>query len=76
MPKYNAHANEVDLTLETTDTGLKLRIPKKLILKDVKVQVSLYMTSEQKLDFDLPLSLAQELLCSYLQSFVEMSLGP
>ncbi|MCM4170665.1 cytochrome C oxidase Cbb3 [Arenibacter sp. TNZ] len=58
----NAHANEVDLTLETTDTGLKLLFPENLILKDVKGTVSLYRPSNKNLDFDLPLSLAQDYL--------------
>jgi nitrogen fixation protein FixH len=58
----NAHTKEVDLTLETTDEGLKLIFPNTLSTENIKGTVSLYRPSNKHLDFDLPISLSQDYL--------------
>ncbi|MCM4152757.1 cytochrome C oxidase Cbb3 [Arenibacter sp. N53] len=58
----NAHAKEVDLTLETTEEGLRLVFPKNLKLENIKGTVSLYRPSNKHLDFDLPVSLSEDYL--------------
>jgi len=56
----NSRDKEVELTLETTDEGLKLVFPQNLDVENIKGTVSLYRPSNKHLDFDLPLSLSQD----------------
>ena len=58
----NSRSKEVDLTLETTDNGIKLIFPNNLSIEDIKGTVSLYRPSNKHLDFDLPISLSQDYL--------------
>lgn len=58
----NARNKEVELSLETTDEGLKLVFPNGLDIKNIKGSVSLYRPSNKHLDFDLPISLSQDYL--------------
>tara|TARA_R110000868_G_scaffold355377_3_gene616888 strand:+ start:4512 stop:4970 length:459 start_codon:yes stop_codon:yes gene_type:complete len=58
----NSRDKEVELTLETTNEGLKLMFPKNLDVENIKGSVSLYRPSNKHLDFDLPLSLSQDYL--------------
>jgi len=58
----NAHVNEVDLRLETTEEGIKLIFPNTLSIENIKGTVSLYRPSNKHLDFDLPISLSQDYL--------------
>ena len=58
----NARTKEVDLSLETTNEGIKLVFPNNLITENIKGTVSLYRPSNKHLDFDLPISLSQDYL--------------
>ncbi|MDO6603742.1 hypothetical protein SAMN03080594_105162 [Arenibacter palladensis] len=58
----NSRTKEVDLTLETTDKGIKLVFPNNLNAENIKGTVSLYRPSNKHLDFDLPISLSQDYL--------------
>ncbi|PXX25974.1 FixH family protein [Arenibacter sp. ARW7G5Y1] len=58
----NARIKEVDLSLESTDKGIKLIFPNNLNIENIKGTVSLYRPSNKHLDFDLPLSLSEDYL--------------
>ena len=58
----NALDKEVDLSLETTDEGLKVVFPNGLDMENIKGSVSLYRPSNKHLDFDLPINLSQDYL--------------
>lgn len=54
----NAIEDGVKLLVEKKAEGLLVSFPKKVDMKKVKGQVSLYRPSNKHLDFDLPLSLS------------------
>ncbi len=54
----NAIEDGVKLLIEKKAEGLLVSFPKKVDMKKVKGQVSLYRPSNKHLDFDLPLSLS------------------
>jgi nitrogen fixation protein FixH len=58
----NALDKEVDLSLETTDEGLKVVFPNGLDMENIKGSVSLYRPSNKHLDFNLPINLSQDYL--------------
>jgi nitrogen fixation protein FixH len=58
----NARTKEVELSLETTEEGLKLIFPNGLDIENIQGSVSLYRPSNKHLDFDFPISLSQDYL--------------
>ena len=60
--KLNKEENAIELTEKvqviSTENGLKIRFPKAFDYKKISGKVSLYRPSNQKLDFEIPISLS------------------
>lgn len=56
--EQNAAALTHQVTIEDLDEAVKITFPQGFNFKDIKGKVSLYRPSDQKLDFDTPISLS------------------
>ncbi|WP_136666768.1 FixH family protein [Flavobacterium sp. H122] len=56
--QQNAYDLKEKITVKSTDDGLVIQFPASFDYKNIKGKVSLYRPSNQKLDFDMPISLS------------------
>lgn len=54
----NANALEEKIELKKSEEGITIQFPKDFDFKEIKGKVSLYRPSNQKLDFEMPISLS------------------